>query len=148
MYLIFFIFFRRSISAVWILIQRPIACLVARISPSQAGGMQFIGVWLPAPRLGAGPDGARGPQRPGSRETKSNRVSPQHGSRGRLLPLVVTRHGVAVLEYSPNQTASRGFLALQPHAGKQQNLHGVSLAPGACIRDARQTEGRREPNIL
>ena len=89
-----------------------IAGMDACICLGQALGMPSIDVWMPALRVGPGPAHANAPRRPGSGETKMNRVSPRPGSRGSVLPLLVTRCGVPELGYFPNQIAAPNFLAL------------------------------------
>ena len=104
--------------------RRLTACLVACICLDQA-------LRMPVLYVGPGLGHANFPCRPGSRETKMNRVSPRLGSRGRMLPPPVTRPGVMELGYMHNQTAAPRFQALQAAAACSQSSNLAWSEPGS-----------------
>jgi len=86
---------------------------------------------MPASHLGPGPTHAINRRRPGSRETQSEVVSPEPGSRGTRAwgdeALPCGPHAVL----SVNQTTSSWILYLYTQTTKHRNLYLQSLATGS-----------------
>ena len=112
--------------------QKSMTRLVAHIWLGEAAEMQGACVWMPASHLGPGPTHAINRRRPGSRETQSEVVSPEPGSRGTRAwgdeALPCGPHAVL----SVNQTTSSWILHLHAQTTKYE--------PGRRMRCRQPTE--------